>query len=114
MKNHLQNYHHILYDEYLKKLAMVTKEKVEEVKKTKDLEEDVEQSQSSLAEASGSSHSTRKRPITMPIDRYFKKGGSVKYLPDSDFQRRADLDLVIYFVTANVAFSHIESEEFQR
>ena len=114
MKNHLQNYHPELYNQYLKKVVEANKSKVEEIQMTRELEEEVEQTQSSIAEVTGNPDAIRKRPITAPITKYFQKGAPSKYLADSEFQRRADLELGIYFVTANVSFKHIESAAFRR
>lgn len=75
----------------------------------------VEHSLTAIADAGGSRERTLKRPVTQPITNYFESGkGPSKYPPDSDSQRRADLDLAIYFVTGNEPFKKIESVPFQR
>ena len=115
MKNHLQSVHNIKYLEYLKKVSESNKSKAEEKRKAKELEEEVEESQSVLAEVSGIPESVRRRPVTQPITRYFHAGkGPVKYSADSDFQRRFELETAIYFVTANKPFAEIESQPFRR
>ena len=91
--------------------------KAEKIRKRRELEEDVEQSQMSLAEATGSStQQIRKRPITAPVTKYFRKesAAAVKYRPDSDLQRRAELEIAIYFVTANESFHKINTPQFRR
>ena len=84
------------------------------VKQTKQLEMEVEQTQMDIAEASGSQGAIRKRPVTMPITAYFSKSDPVKYKLDSDFQRRADIELASNIVTSNLSFKHIESDSFHR
>jgi hypothetical protein len=114
MKNHLKT-HSALYKEYLQKMIEDNQEKVAEKKRMKELEEEAEHSQTAVSEAGGSKDPIQKRPLTQPITRYLESGkGPVKYAPDSNYQRRADLDIAIYFVTANEPFKKIESVPFRR
>ena len=115
MKNHLEKYHNPLYLEYLRELAKFNKDKASDLREQKSLEEEVESTHTALAEAGGSREATMKRPLTQPITKYFESGkGPSKYPPDSDSQRRADLDLAIYCVTVNEPFRKIESVPFRR
>ena len=113
MKNHLNSFHPELYKEFLLKSATFTKEKVAKVRETQQLKEEVEDAETQLAEASGSQHVVRKRPIHTEIGTYFKKGAPVKYRPNSDFQRRADLEIAKFFVTGNLPFKFVDSKAFR-
>lgn len=90
--------------------------KVDQIKARRQLEEEVEHSQASLAEVSGVPGQIRKRPIMKPISTYFlsKGAGPAKYPLNSDFQRRAELDMAIYMVTSNLSFNHIATPQFNR
>jgi len=115
MKNHLKKVHIKVYKEYLQKQLEATKEKAEDLKEQKELEEQMEHASTAVTEATGSKDTHLKRPLTQPITKYLHSAsGPVKYARDSDFQRRADLDLAIYFVTANEPFKKIESIPFRR
>ena len=113
MKNHLSSFHPELYKQFLQKSVAFTKDKVAKARETQQLEEKVEDAETQLAEASGSQSIVRKRPIHASIGTYFQKGGPAKYKPNSDFQRRADLEIAKYFVIGNLPFKHVESKAFR-
>lgn len=113
MNKHLQ-VHEDEYKAYLKALKVFNESKVEKLKEKRDLQEEVIQSQHDIQDAEGIQMATRHRPLTTPITKYFSKGGVVKYRPDSDMQRRAELDIATYIVTSNLSFNHIETPEFRR
>lgn len=114
MIKHLEDIHPDAYTKYLKEKAAENKEKAEKIKINRQLEEEVVQGQEELDELQGSSSQVRQRPVTTPITKYFSKGGPMKYKPDSDLQRRAEMDIAIYFVTGNLPFNHIETKAFRR
>ena len=92
MKKHLQ-IHPTEYKKYLKDMIDANKDKATKAKERKELEDEVDQTGTAVREAAGAPDSVKKRPLTQPITRYLESGsGPVKYLPDSNYQRRADLD----------------------
>lgn len=114
MKTHLK-VHPTIYKAYLKAEIKANKEKASDLRAQKELEDEAEATGTSVREAAGTQDPNKKRPITQPITNYLESGkGPVKYNKDSNFQRRADLDLAIYFVTGNKPFNEIESEPFRR
>ncbi len=86
------------------------------VKEIKEKEAEVEQSQTLIDELSGRPGTSQKgRPITTPIDEFWaRKGAPVKYQLDSDIQKRADLDRMIFLATCNLPFSFVETEGYIR
>lgn len=114
MIKHLFDLHEEQYQKYLKDLEAQNKAKAKKLKETRELEEQVEQSQETLDELQGTSSQVRKRPIVTPITKYFSKSSPAKYKPDSDLQRRAELDMAIYIATSNLSFNHIETPSFKR
>jgi len=114
MIDHLEKLHGEVYTQYLKDKAVENKEKAQKIKENRQLEEEVAHGKDELAELQGTSSQLRQRPVTTPITKFFSKGGPVKYKPDSDMQRRAEMDMAIYFVTGNLPFNHIESKAFRR
>ena len=114
MIKHLREVHPVEYDVYLKAKGASSKEKLDQLRANKELEEEIESVQEGIDEMRGSASHDRKRPVTTPISQFFGKKGPVKYKPDSDFQRRAELDTAIYIVTGNLSFNHIETEAFRR
>lgn len=114
MTKHLRELHPNDYTKYLTDKHTENKDKVEKIKVNRQLEEEIEHGQEELDELQGTSSQVRKRPVTTPITKYFSKSGPVKFKPDSDLQRRAEMDIAIYFVTGNLPFNHIESKAFRR
>jgi len=116
MVRHLQNFHSEAYKDYLKSQSEVSKSKAEKIQEEKRLEAEMLKAQDDLDQAQGPSSASqiRKRPVTAPITKYFSKGGPAKYKPDSDLQRRAELDIATYITTSNLSFNHIESPGFRR
>jgi hypothetical protein len=114
MKRHLQNYHPEQYTTYLQAVRDDNKSKAAQLEEEKKLEEEVEQSQDDLSQVQGTSSQIKQRPVTTPITKYFAKGGPVTYKADSDFQRRAELDMAVFIATANLSFNLIESIPFKR
>jgi len=89
------------------------KSKLEEAMRA--AEECLEKSATALAEATGSEPQLRKRPLTTNlISSYFGKSTQIKYKPNSDLQRRFDLESAIYMTTANLSFQHMESQAMKR
>jgi tRNA (cytidine32/guanosine34-2'-O)-methyltransferase len=114
MIKHLREIHPDEYASYLQAKTATQKEKMDQIKTTRQLEEEVEHGEDELAELQGTSSQVRKRPLTTPITKYFSKAGPLKYKSNSDMQRRAEMDMAIYIVTGNLAFNHIDSKPFRR
>jgi len=114
MIKHLREVHPDDYTSYLNEKKAEKKEKVEKIKANKELEEDIEQGQDEIDELQGAASQVRKRPVTTPITKYLIKGSATKYKSGSDSQRRAEMDIAIYFVTGNLSFNHVESKAFRR
>ena len=115
MKKHLSTWHPDLYAEYLQAALELTKSKKEIIKKTKELEQMAEQETGELEALGGPvRHVSAKKPKTATLEQFWGKSVPVKYPKNSDFQRRAELDMAAYICTANLSFQHIESNAFQR
>lgn len=114
MIKHLREIHPAEYATYLKDKGVSQKEKLDQIKTTRQLEEELEHGEDELAELQGTSSQVRKRPVSTPITKYFSKKGPMKFKSNSDMQRRAEMDIGIYFVTTNLPFNHIESKGFRR
>jgi hypothetical protein len=114
MTKHLRDVHPDQFTAYLEAKNQVKKDKLDKMKADRELEQQIEASQEEMDEMEGVPSQLRKRPVTTPITKYYKPTKSSKYLPDSDFQRRAELDIAIYFATGNLSFQHISSKAFRR
>jgi tRNA (cytidine32/guanosine34-2'-O)-methyltransferase len=114
MIKHLREIHPTEYASYLQDKGASQKEKLEQIKTTRQLEEEIEHGDDELAELQGTTSQLRKRPVTTPITKYFSKAGPMKFKSNSDMQRRAEMDIAIYLVTGNLPFNHIESKAFRR
>jgi len=97
MKKHLRHWHSKLYQEYLKAEMDTRKAK-------KDLQEEIDKT----VPLSSS------KPKTSTLEKFWGPKGPEKYPNNSDFQRRAELDIAAYIATSNLAFQHVESESFKR
>jgi hypothetical protein len=81
----------------------------------KAIEEAVKDLEQTQDEARGQAGSViKKRPITQTMDRYLVKHSPTKHLPNSDRQRRIDLDLMAYLATTNLPFSHVDTKGFKK
>ena len=58
-------------------------------------------------------HST-KRPIRKTFQKYKeKKGSPIKYNPDSDIQKKFDLEVMAFLVNSNLHYSFVETKGFR-
>ena len=111
MRNHLKRSHPKNYVEFTKAAAKQLDEKAQQEEDAKAAEEGLEQSATTLAEATSAESQVRKRPITSKqISSFFP----IKYKANSDLQRRFDLETAVYMVTGNLSFKHMESQALQR
>jgi hypothetical protein len=75
---------------------------------------DLELTQDKVRSEQGLGSVFKNRPRTSTLDRYLVKKSPAKYLPNSDQQRRVDLDLMGYLATTNLPFSHVETRGFKK
>ena len=108
MPKHLRAWHTAQYNEYLKAAVVQTKSKKETLAMMKGMEDEMEREAEEL-EIKGT-----KKPKKATLEHFWGKAGPIKYGNNSDFQRRAELEMAIYIATSNLSFKHIESDSYRR
>jgi hypothetical protein len=82
-------------------------------KATAEAEVELEQTQDQARADKGLGSVYKRRPISSTIDQYMKKKSPAHYPPNSDHQRRMDLDIMAFLATTNLPFSLVETKGFK-